>query len=171
LAQELFQRGEAYHMLEHLKSVGDTGMCIFFIPDSNASFKGRCRYYSFRPTVCRLFGFAVRKNKRGRQNAAFCGRQREWAPALVAAAEDALHKGLKAPDYTNFSIRLSALDSKHIPINRAIHMAVERYGLRIQMAEAHLPTDTIRSVGGCKDLGRLSHLEMSPVTRTVKFAA
>ena len=147
LAQELFQRGEAYHMLEHLKSVDDTGMCIFFIPDSNASFKGHCRYYSFRPSVCRLFGFAVRKNKRGRQDAAFCRRQKEWAPALVAAAEDALPKGLKLPDYTNFSIRFSVLDSKHMPINRAIHMAVERYGLRIQMAGAHLPKDTIRSVG------------------------
>ena len=146
--QELFQRGAAYEVLERLRSDGDAGMCVFFVPDSVESLKGHCRYYSWRPTVCRLFGLAARKNKRSRLDLAFCKCQKEWAPALVAAALDALSGGLKAPDYTNFSIRFSVLDSKHMPINRAIHMAMERYGLRIQMAGAHLPKDSIRSVGG-----------------------
>jgi hypothetical protein len=55
---------------------------------------------------------------------------------LLSTAEDAISKGLNPPDYTHFSIRFSALDNKLMPINRAIHLAVERYGLRVQMAEA-----------------------------------
>ena len=136
LAQELFRRGEAYQVLERLINDGDTGMCIFFIPDSFVSLNGRCRYYSYRPTVCRLFGFAARKNKRGILEAAFCKHQKELSPALVAAAENVISRGVNPPDYTHFSIRFSALDGKLMPINRAIHMAVERYGLRVQMLEA-----------------------------------
>jgi len=171
VAHELFQRGEAYGVLEHLRSDGDNGMCVFFVPDSVASFKGRCRYYSWRPTVCRLFGFAARKNKRGRQDAAFCERQKEWAPAVVAAAGDVLSGGLKAPDYTNFSIRFSALDNKLMPINRATRMAVERYGLMVQMAEAQLPKDTVSSMWACKVSCRPPHLEGPPETPPIKFAA
>jgi Fe-S-cluster containining protein len=136
LARELFQRREAYQVLERLISNGSAGMCIFFVPGSSESIDGHCFYYSYRPTVCRLFGFAAWKNKRGIQEAAFCKRQKEWSPALVATAEDAISKGLNPPDYTHFSIRFSALDNKLMPINRAIHLAVERYGLRVQMAEA-----------------------------------
>ena len=135
LARELFQRREAYQVLERLISDGSEGMCIFFIPGSSESTDGHCLYYSYRPTVCRLFGFAAWKNKRGIQEAAFCKRQKEWSPALVATAEDAISKGLNPPDYTHFSIRFSALDHELMPINRAIHMAVERYGLMVQMAE------------------------------------
>ena len=135
LARELFRRREAYQVLERLISDGSAGMCIFFIPGSSESIDGHCLYYSYRPTVCRLFGFAAWKNKRGIQEAAFCKRQKEWSPALVATAEDAISKGLNPPDYTRFSIRFSALDHELMPINRAIHMAVERYGLMVQMAE------------------------------------
>jgi uncharacterized protein len=136
LARELFRRREAYQVLERLISDGDAGMCIFFIQDSSVSLNGRCLYYSYRPTICRLFGFTAWKNKWGIKNAAFCKRQKEWAPALVAVAENAISRGLKTPDYTHFSIRFSTLDRKLIPINRAIHMAVERYGLSVQMAES-----------------------------------
>ena len=171
LARELFRRGEAYEVLEHLRSDGDTGMCVFFVSDSIASFQGHCRYYSWRPTVCRLFGFAARKNKRGKQDAAFCERQKEWAPALIAAAGNALSRGLRAPDYTHFSIRFSALDSELMPINRAIRMALERYGLRVQMAEVKLSKDTVISKEACKDSGLPPHLERSLETPPVNFAA
>jgi hypothetical protein len=171
VAHELFQRGEAYGVLEHLRSDGDTGMCVFFVSDSIGSFQGHCRYYSWRPTVCRLFGFAARTNKRGKQDAAFCESQKEWAPALITAAGNALSRGLRAPDYTNFSIRFSALDSKLMPINRAIRMALERYGLRVQMAEVQLSKDMVISMEGCKDSGLPPHLERSPETPPVKFAA
>jgi Fe-S-cluster containining protein len=171
VAQELFRRGEAYRVLELLSSDGDTGMCVFFVPDSMASFQGHCRYYSWRPTVCRLFGFAARKNKRGKQDAAFCKSQKEWAPALIVAAENALSRGLKAPDYTNFSIRFSALDSELMPINRAIRMALERYGLSVQMAEMQLSKDTVISMEACKDSGLPPHLERSLETPPVNFAA
>jgi hypothetical protein len=170
-AQELFQRGEAYRVLESLRSDGDTGMCVFFAMDSDPSFKGHCRYYSWRPTVCRLFGFAARKNKQGSQDAAFCERQKKWAPALVAAATDAFSGGLKAPGFTNFSVRFSALDNELMPINRATRMAVERYGLWVQMAEAQLSTGTVSNMGLCKDSGGPPHLERPPETPPVKFAA
>ena len=171
VARELFRRGEAYGVLEHLRSDGDTGICLFFVADMVASFKGHCRYYSWRPTVCRLFGFAARKNKRGKQDAAFCERQKEWAPALVAEAGNALTRGLKAPDYTNFSIRFSAMDSELIPINRAIRMAVERYGLWVQMVEAQLSKHMVSSMGVYKDSSQPPHLERPPETPPVKFAA
>jgi len=170
-AQELFQRGAAYEVLERLRSDGDAGMCVFFVPDSVESLKGHCRYYSWRPTVCRLFGLAARKNKRSRLDLAFCKCQKEWAPALVAAALDALSGGQKAPDYTNFSIRFSALDNELMPINRATRMAVERYGLRVQMAEAQLPKDTVSNMRICKETCRTPHLEGPPETPPVKFAA
>ena len=172
VARELFRRGEAYGVLEHLRNDGDTGRCVFFVVDMVASFKGHCRYYFWRPTVCRLFGFAGRKNKRGRQDATFCERQKEWAPALVAEAGNATTRGrLKAPDYTNFSIRFSALDRELIPINRAIRLAVERYGLRVQMAGAQLSMHMVSGMGVCKDSCRPPHLEKPPETPPIKFAA
>ncbi len=135
-AEELFSRGEAQPWLERLGSVGEAERCVFFQPDPLIPGNGRCQLYAFRPSVCRLFAFAAMKNKHGKAELVTCRRLKEERPIAVKAAQEAISEGLATPSFDSFSIKIAALEPSfgrwRVPINRALRLALERYGLTVQ---------------------------------------
>lgn len=109
-------------------SLGDleAGVCIFFQKGTRPG-QGRCGAYEFRPLVCRLFGYAARRNKTG---------QSEFAPCRVhrqdpgKALDHARAMPEMAPDFGSEFTKLASLDPAQgwelLPINTALKRALER---------------------------------------------
>ena len=133
-AEELFSRGEAQQWLESITSVGETARCVFFQPDPLIPGNGHCQLYALRPSVCRLFAFAVMKNNNGKPELLTCCRQKEQMPFVVERAQEAISGGMVVPGFDYFFLKMVALEPslgrQRLPINRALHLALERYGSR-----------------------------------------
>ncbi|OQX23610.1 MAG: hypothetical protein BWK80_25130 [Desulfobacteraceae bacterium IS3] len=140
LAEELFRRNEAADWLARLAEVGDTDSCVFYQPDPLIPGNGRCRFYSRRPSLCRLFGSASVKDKNGKAILAACVCQKKAFPSIVESAGKAVSEGLVSLNFTDFSIQFSGIDpylgTRLLPINRAARIALEKYGLEMQMADS-----------------------------------
>jgi len=140
-AQELFSRREAQQWLERIASIRENERCVFYQPDPLIPGNGRCDLYILRPSVCRLFGFAVIKNKYGNPELMPCRRQKKEAPSSVKAAQEAISSKMSVPSFNYFFLQIATLEhslGRHrLPINQALHLALERYGLTIQLMEAN----------------------------------
>jgi Fe-S-cluster containining protein len=141
VAEELFSRGEAQQWLERMASVRETERCLFFQPDPLTPGNGHCQLYVFRPSVCRLFAFSAMKNKNGKPELLTCRRQKEEIPVLVKGAQEAISRGMAVPSFDYFFLKMVVLEPplgrQRVPINRALHLALERYGLMVQLMEAN----------------------------------
>ncbi len=148
VAEELFSRGEARPWLERVASVRGAERCVFFQPAPLIPGKGRCLLYLFRPSVCRLFPFAASKNKHGKFELVMCHPLKRERPLSVKAAQEALSEGLAVPSFDSFSIKVAALEPSfgkwRLPINQALRLALERYGLTVQHGFPLLPTASLR---------------------------
>ena len=140
-AQELFSRGEAQQCLERIASIQNNERCVFYHPDPSIPGNGRCELYLLRPSVCRLLGFAVMKNKGGKPERMTCRRQKEENPLSVKVAQKAISKGMSVPSFDYFFLQIvtlqNSLASQRFPINQALQFALERYGLTMQLMEAN----------------------------------
>ena len=139
-AQELFSRREAQQWLERIASIRENERCVFYQPDPLIPGNGHCDLYILRPSVCRLFGFAVIKNKDGKPELLTCRRQKEQIPVLVKKAGEAISRGMAVPSFDYFSLQMVALEPslgrQRVPINQALQFALERYGLTVQYTDA-----------------------------------
>ncbi|MEZ4524912.1 MAG: YkgJ family cysteine cluster protein [Desulfobacterales bacterium] len=103
--------------------------CVFYVPDPKIPGNGRCAQYSCRALVCRLFGFAARRNKFGNKEFSPCRKIRERFPDLVENAQKAAAGGLEIPVYQDSFFRVASLfpdrGTRIMPINEAILQALE----------------------------------------------
>jgi len=140
-AQELFSRGEAQQWLECIASIRKNERCVFYHPDPLIPGNGRCQLYILRPSVCRLFGFAVKKKRDGNPELITCRRQKEQKLVLVKAAQEAISRGMSVPSFDYFFLQIATLQHslgrQRLPINQALQFALERYGLTMQLMEAN----------------------------------
>jgi Fe-S-cluster containining protein len=104
--------------------------CVLYRPDPAIPGNGSCSFYKARPLVCRLFGFASRKNKTGTREFVSCKVLRATALHLVLDAQNRMDHGLDIPGYQDSAMRLAVLDPqigfRRLPINQAIRAAIER---------------------------------------------
>ena len=79
--------------------------------------------------MCRLFGFAARRNKHGELEFCGCKLIRKSDPSTIKRAEMALRGNLKPPVYQDAFIQMSTLDPskgyQRLPINQAIKEPIE----------------------------------------------
>lgn len=136
LAWELLRRGEARLWLERVE-MGESDVCVFYQPDRIVPENGRCSVYAWRPSLCRLFGFAAIRNKQGEPELAACARHKEVTPEIVKVAQDAIAQGLSIPVFSDFSMQLANIDPDFgrslLPINQALRVALEKAGLLWQL--------------------------------------
>jgi Fe-S-cluster containining protein len=132
LVQAIFseqQEETVFSLIEARENHGDA-MCVLYRPDPAITGKGTCSLYKARPLVCRLFGFASRKNKKGIKGLSTCKLIKAKFPHLVAEAEKRIQDGLDVPDYEESFMRLAVLNPhlgfRRLPINQAIKEALER---------------------------------------------
>jgi uncharacterized protein len=136
LAWELLRRGEASLWLERVE-MGGSDVCVFYQSDRIVPENGRCSVYAWRPSLCRLFGFAAIRNKQGEPELAACVRHKEVTPETVKVAQDAIAQGLSIPIFSDFSMQLANIDPDFgrspLPINQALRVALEKVGLQWQL--------------------------------------
>jgi Fe-S-cluster containining protein len=140
-AQELFSRGEAQQWLECIASIRKNEKCVFYQQDPLIPGNGRCELYILRPSVCRLFGFAAKKNKDGNPELVTCRRQKKENSFSVKTAQEVISSGMSVPSFDYFFLQIATLEHslgrQQLPINQALQFALDRYGLTIQLMEAN----------------------------------
>ncbi|MBI5495734.1 MAG: YkgJ family cysteine cluster protein [Deltaproteobacteria bacterium] len=128
LALDLLARGEAEHALERARAA-ENAWCIFH--HHHGGDAGRCSIYAVRPGVCRLFGFAGTRDKRGDPELAACWRLGEYRRDVMERAQDDVAAGrVPMPVFADWRRRLDQVDPSlsgpPVQINRALRLALER---------------------------------------------
>ena len=117
--------------------------------------KGRCRFYDFRPGICRLYGFSGVTNKRGGTSLLTCSVIRQNNAPLVRTVQGRINRGLKIPLMKTLGAELYQMDpvtgNQRWPINKAIALAIERLGLEHKYRNSN-KTEQSRK-GGDRDGG------------------
>lgn len=139
LVLELFRRGEIEVWLQQAEASDYQGGCIFYQPDPLIDGNGRCQVYPWRPTICRLFGFATTTPKSGQVQLAACVRHKNIMPETVAQVQEAIALGIiDALNFADVAQQVTNLDptlaQQRLPINEAFKVAVEKVGLYLQMS-------------------------------------
>jgi uncharacterized protein len=139
LAVHLWSQDDAARVLEEIRSRDSKGPCVMFEASAFNKGEGRCSVYAFRPGLCRLFGFAARKNKYGTQELMTCKVIKEEEPQDCAKAQEALAHGLEGPLLTSHAFDVANIDPSHgrtfMPINQAIAQAIEKIGYTLEKSK------------------------------------
>jgi uncharacterized protein len=137
IALELFQKKQTQEFIEKASKVNWEGRCIFYEADTMIAGNGRCSIYAFRPSVCRLFGFAAVKNKQGSAELGACRYHKEIMPELIQKVKESIAEGMSAPSFSDIAFQLSNIEpylsNQRMPINQALQVAIQRIGLMIHL--------------------------------------
>jgi len=136
LANEILLRGEEdffFTAIQEKISRGDN-RCVVFSPDEKTPGDGSCSRYDFRALVCRLFGFAARKNKFGEPEPSWCRVIKEKNPEILKKMEEEGGYLASAPIYQDNFMRIASLHPglgyRLLPINVALRDALSYMGFR-----------------------------------------
>ncbi len=131
VAEAIFDNGEEETILlavEEKLSRNDFSCALFRASPSQPG-HGSCSYYSSRPLLCRLFGYAARRNRHGDLEFSTCRRIREASPDAVQRAQIGVSAGLTVPVFQESFMRIASMNPaigfKRRPINYAIKEAIE----------------------------------------------
>ncbi len=135
MAREIFREGGADAWLARLDDPARPEYCVLYRSERAPEEPGHCRYYPWRPTVCRLFGFATVHTRSGIPALSVCRLVKQSAPEAVAVA---MASASDAPCFSDAATWVYGLDpgygSRRMPINDALRMALMRIGLQMQAA-------------------------------------
>ncbi len=131
LAWEIFRRRKEERIslaVEDNQREADS-RCVLFCSDEGAAGLGRCSYYPFRPLVCRLFGYAARRDKTGRPELRLCKVMREQSSenSILSNLPDTHH--MDPPVYQDCFLQIASIDPakgfRLSPINAALKAALD----------------------------------------------
>jgi uncharacterized protein len=131
-AHRILCQDDSQEWLERIQNQGVEGLCILYQKqglDNNE----HCAFYTWRPCVCRLFGFASVRNRLGKHILSTCRPLKDNHPKEVAKAIKQQHE---APCFTQFIPQLLNIDQSAVrllPINDALKQAILTLGLWMQM--------------------------------------
>jgi hypothetical protein len=135
MALALIRRGEAAMWIERVVSAGAPSQCVFYQPDEEMPGNGRCQMYLWRPTLCRLFGFAAVMDKSGQPRLAACAKHKQLFSRDVAMADVAIANGFPIPRFGDWQTQIANLDPywghQQMPINQALRVALEHLSLSL----------------------------------------
>lgn len=135
MALEMIRRGEAASWIDLITVAEAPGKCIFYQADNLIPGNGRCQMYLWRPTLCRLFGFAAVTDKSGQPKLAACVKHKQVFPENVAMADVAIANGFPIPRFRDWQTRIANIDAhwgyQRMPINVALKVAIERLSLSL----------------------------------------
>ena len=110
-----------------------TDACVFFEKHAGEG-GGRCTVYRYRPSICRLFGFAASRDKNQNPILAACKVHKQSQPEVVENAKREVEaRRLNPPLFSTYAGRLDDIDpvlaNRHYPINVALLLAIEKIAL------------------------------------------
>lgn len=140
LASELVRTGKASQVLQQLDEQRDGPRCVLFAADVQNPTRGRCTVYGLRPSICRLFGFAGRRDADGKPQFTACRVHTQQMPDTVAAAREAVASGsIALPILSDLASQVTAVSPGESgvpqPINEALREAIHRVALRAMLAD------------------------------------
>jgi len=139
-ARELLRSGEAGVWLARLGRGDGSTRCVLYLPEVGDERRGRCALYPVRPAICRLYGFAARRNRRGELELLTCRVHRSSAREEVERAKRRVEEGGEVTVLPDVHFDLAALHpglgSKLLPINEALRSALELLALEEWLASA-----------------------------------
>jgi Fe-S-cluster containining protein len=143
LAAGIVRQGRATEFLDRIETHIQAGdrRCVLYEPDPADPARGRCSMYTFRPSICRLFGFAGRRDADGRPQFVACRVHGERMPETVAAAREAVADGtIRLPIFAELAGRIAAIATgprgRPQPINHALREAIHAAGLKARLTAA-----------------------------------
>lgn len=139
-ALALFDEGVAEKFLGDIEAAPTT-QCLFYKKTSFDGTKGRCTTYLTRPSLCRVFGAAARKNKSLERELSVCRViKNEKAQELqgLTAADIA-----RAPLMSEWKSKVANLEgvlsNRDMPINEALKAALQKVLLTSQYSPDDSP--------------------------------
>ena len=128
LSFHLFQTKQAELIIKRLERHPDNKQCIFFRPDFSQQGKWGCTQYPYRSLVCRLFGFAGKRDRKGVPRFSKC---RVMAHPATPPETDSIVL------FSEAGMQLTALHpslgTQRLPINQAALQALYKVGMLLQM--------------------------------------
>lgn len=133
MAKSLFEDGLAETVYLSIQNTQSDG-CVLYQSNPSDPSLGRCSRYQYRPSVCRLFGFAGIRRKNGSRELVSCDWQKKLQPETIRTAQQTIDTGGTLPMFPDFGMRLSALTAnpsltQMLPINQALAAAIEKVSL------------------------------------------
>ena len=142
LSIRLWEIGKAESILEKLEETDPEGTCILLNRDPSLLSEGGCTYYSFRPFICRLFGFSAVADKHGNPRMALCKPLKNLNPGIEDRLNEGIRGGLSVPLIPDLSRQVSLLSLNfglpRYSINSALRQALEVVGQRIRYLSASI---------------------------------
>ncbi len=147
LALELVRRGDEEIWLHRSDEKSYQGSCVLYQPDPLMQGNGRCLMYQWRPSICRLFGFSARHNKVSQVELMVCKRHKQTTPDIVAEAQWAIAQdNAQAPNMVEWTQHVTSINPtlgmQRMPINKALAVAINHVGLRMQVSAHADPSDS-----------------------------
>ncbi len=137
LASEILSKNAADGLLPLLenRAINGATRCVIYSPKAGHPGEGRCSFYEFRPLVCRLFGYAGRRNRKGILEPCFCRPIKDRHPDSLERFHTAVSKKSLPPFYQDFFIRIASMHPiygiKLLPVNAAIREGLNYLQMKI----------------------------------------
>jgi len=126
LASEILSKNAVDGLLPLLenRAINGATLCVLYSPEAGHPGEGRCSFYEFRPLVCRLFGYAGRRNRKGILEPCFCIPIKDHHPDCLERFHTAVSKKSPPSLYQDFFMRIASMNpifgTKLLPVNIAI---------------------------------------------------
>lgn len=137
LSIHLWQKEQAEQFLVELDRSESTSPCPLYSGDHVPCDSWGCKFYPWRPLVCRLFGFSAVLDKHGHAKVALCKTLKEANPDAAKRIDQMIHQGLKAPLIPHLAQKASSLNpllgQMRYPLARALRLALEKVGMMRQI--------------------------------------
>ncbi|MBP9853573.1 MAG: YkgJ family cysteine cluster protein [Candidatus Omnitrophica bacterium] len=111
LALVLWNRPKRDLWLRKLKKLPSEGRCVFYQKSLAGPGQGRCRIYHLRPLMCRLFGYAAKKNKFGNKQWVLCNPLKGLLGMKYVELSYAINKDLSIPSANDYRMKIQQVAS------------------------------------------------------------
>jgi Fe-S-cluster containining protein len=132
-----WQIGQASIWLKKLSQTEDSrDRCLLFQTNDPAAWG--CRYYRWRPLLCRMFCFSAVFDKRRKPQITLCKPLQQHFPEWPGKLADRFSSNFPLPVYCEFAARVAGLNpalSQTYPINQALMLGLEMVGLKLQFLD------------------------------------
>lgn len=134
----------SYGNLEYLMDKAlenQSSICVMYRPHPDRLDQGFCGAYTYRPLVCRLFGFSTTRTKYQTRELITC-RSIKSTYGKILANQDLDLSPEKVPSNVEYRAKIDSLFAMHptlgisTSINRALAIALEFVGLRVRYEPA-----------------------------------
>lgn len=137
LSIHLWQKGEADNLLEKLSQIDIEAPCALYNGEYSPQFGGGCSIYTWRPLLCRLFGFSAVLNKQGKPVVSLCKQMKVIDSTLENRVQKIVDQGLEVPINSYFAQKVALINpflgQPRYSINEALKLALETVGYRLAL--------------------------------------